>query len=392
MTGASGDELPRRFPDTEFAARLERAQRAMADARLDALLVTTEPEVRWFTGLLTPFWLSPTRPWFVVVPRTGKPVAVVGEIAGPVMARTWLDDVRTWPSPRPEDEGVSLLADTLRGIAGAVGRIGVPMGPETTLRMPLADWDRLRAALPAAAFVDATDVVRGLRMIKSEAEVARLARICAIASDAFDTLGVLAAVGRPFEALVRDFRVALLTAGADDVPYLVGAAAPGGYDDVISPPGPRPLEAGDVLMLDTGAVRDGYFCDVDRNVAIGHADDASRRAYATLYRATQAGLEVLRPGVTCAEVFAAMRAVVDADGYPAGNVGRFGHGLGMQLTEWPSFRAGDDTVLAPGMVLTLEPSLTIAPGRTMVAEEDLVLREDGPVLLTRRAPRELPVV
>ena len=386
------DVPSRGFPPREFAARLERAQRAMAAAGLDALLVSTEPEVRWFTGFLTPFWLSPTRPWFVVVPRDGRPVAVVPEIGGPVMARTWLDDVRTWPSPRPDDEGVSLLADTLRDQTGGAGRIGVPMGPETTLRMPLNDWERLRAALPGATVVDATAVVRGLRMVKSDAEVDRIAAICRVASDVLGRLGSFVDAGRPFVDVVRDVRIALLTAGADDVPYLVGSAGPGGYDDVISPPSPRPLEVGDVLMLDTGAVRDGYFCDFDRNVALGTADDASRRAYDTLYRATDAGMAALRPGVRCAEVFAAMQSVIADDGYAPGNVGRFGHGLGMQLTEWPSFTPDDDTVLAPGMVLTLEPGCTIAPGRTMVHEEDLVLREDGPQLLSRRAPAELPIV
>jgi len=80
------------------------------------------------------------------------------------------------------------------------------------------------------------------------------------------------------------------------------------------------------------------------------------------------------------------------DGFEAGNVGRLGHGLGMQLTEWPSHTADDDTVLAPGMVLTIEPGLGIAPGRTMVHEEDIVVREHGAELLTRRAPPELPVI
>jgi len=348
--------------------------------------------VRYFTGFLTQFWQSPTRPWFLLVPREGKPIAVVPGIGAPLMERTWIDDVRTWESPRPGDEGVSLVAEVLREIGAADGDIGLPMGPETTLRMPLDDYRHLGELLPAASFVDATRLVRSLRMIKSEAEVAKIAHVCGIAADAFESIPTWVRAGQPLDEVFRRFKIALLERGADDVAYLVGASAPGGYDDVISPPGPRPLAAGDILMLDTGALYDGYFCDFDRNYAIGHADDAARRAYDTLYRATEAGLAAARPGATCADLFRAMQAVIVADGHACGNVGRLGHGLGMQLTEWPSHTATDSTVLAPGMVLTLEPGLGIGPGRTMVHEEDVVIRADGAELLSRRAPPELPVL
>ncbi|SMF51517.1 Xaa-Pro aminopeptidase [Tistlia consotensis] len=389
---AAGEAPPRGFPTAEFEARLERAQRLMAAAGLDALFLTTEPEIRWFTGFLTLFWQSPTRPWFLVVPRAGKPVAVVPEIGAPVMARTWIEDIRAWPAPQPEDDGLSLLAGVFREIGAAGGRIGLPMGPETTLRMPLADFERLRAALPEAAFLDATPAIRALRRVKSEREIAKTAHICRIASEGFAALPGLVGAGMPLTEVFRAFRLELIRRGADDVPYLVGAAAPGGYDDVISPPSERPLASGDLLMMDTGATFDGYFCDFDRNVAIGRADAAAARAYDTLWRATEAGLAAARPGQSCAGLFRAMQAVIEADGYRAGNVGRMGHGLGLQLTEHPSNAAWDGTVLEPGMVLTLEPGLAFAPGRGQVHEENLVVRADGAELLSRRAPRELPVI
>ncbi len=383
----------RGLPPSEFEARLERAQRGMAAAGFDALLLTTEPEVRWFSGFLTEFWQSPTRPWFLVVPRDGKPIAVIPGIGAPLMARTWIDDIRTWPSPQPFDEGVSRLAEALRDAGAAAGRIGLPMGPETMLRMPLNDYRQLQDHLPAAAeFVDAGALIRELRMVKSEREIAKIAHICRIASDAFAQVPELAAPGQPLTETFRTFRLALLRDGADNVPYLVGAAAPGGYEDIITPPGEKPLADGDILMMDTGALFDGYFCDFDRNWAIGRADDDSRRAYDTLYRATDAGQAAARPGATCADLFGAMRDVIVADGYECGNVGRLGHGLGMQLTEWPSHTPDDRTVLQPGMVLTLEPGLGIGPGRGMVHEENVVIREDGAELLSRRAPPELPVI
>ncbi len=69
-----------------------------------------------------------------------------------------------------------------------------------------------------------------------------------------------------------------------------------------------------------------------------------------------------------------------------------GHGLGMQLTEWPSLTVEDQTLLKPGMVITLEPGLEVTPGRMMVHEENIVIRSSGAELLTERAPRELPII
>jgi len=385
-------EPARGFPDAEFERRLARAHALMADAALDGLLLTTEAEVRYFSGFLTRFWQSPTRPWFLVVPCERKPVAVIPGIGAPLMARSWVDDIRTWESPRPGDEGVTELRDMLHELGIAGGRLGVPMGPETTLRMPLSDYRRLVAGLQGTEFVDCTALVRELRMIKSEAEIGKIAHACRIASDAFDAVPGFVHAGQPLAETFRRFKLALLECGADDVDYLVGAAAPGGYDDVISPPGRRPLQDGDVLMMDTGSVHDGYYCDFDRNHAIGRAADDTLRAYETLYRATDAGLAAARPGATCADLFRAMQAVIDADGHAGGNVGRLGHGLGTQLTEWPSLARDDETVIRPGMVLTLEPGLAIDAGRTMVHEEDIVIREHGPELLSRRAPAELPII
>jgi Xaa-Pro aminopeptidase len=190
----------------------------------------------------------------------------------------------------------------------------------------------------------------------------------------------------------RAFKREALALGADDVPYLVGAAEQGGYVDVISPPSRRPLQAGDVMMLDTGSTWDGYFCDFDRNWAIGQAGDQARRAYDVLWRATEAGIAAARPGNTCRDLFMAMSAVIAEMDDSGGDIGRLGHGLGMQLTEQPSHAAFDRTVLQENMVLTLEPSLGYGAGLMMVHEENIIVGKDGGELITTRAAPELPVI
>jgi len=386
------DPPPRGFPATEFEARTARAQAMMADAGLKAMLVLTEPEVRYFTGFLTPFWQSPTRPWFTVIPERGKPVAVIPAIGAECMARTWIDDIRTWSSPCPEDEGVSLLAETLREVTGGNGAVGLPMGPETALRMSLNDFHRLGDILAPMPFRDASPIIRTLRMTKTDAEIGKIRHICGVLSGVFQTLPAHLSMGMSEIDIFRTFKMLSLDAGADDVAYLVGGLGEGGYGDIISPPSERETQRGDVLILDTGASFDGYFCDFDRNYVFGETTDAAKRAHDVVWQATEAGLAAARPGNTCADLFNAMQRVMDAGGAMGNDVGRLGHGLGMQLTEWPSNTPTDMTVLKPGMVITLEPGMTFAEGKVMVHEENIVIRDGEPELLSRRAPANMPVI
>ena len=379
----------RGFPEAEFHRRRDALQGEMARHGLDALLLTSAADVFYVTGFLTRFWESPARPWFVVVPGTGDPVAVIPSIGAALMGQTWLSDIRCWDAPFPGDDGVSLLADALAGLVPEGGESGVPMGLETQLRMPLADYADVAARIAPRRFVDGTAAVQRVREIKSEAEIDRIRAACGVADRAFARVGEYAAAGVPLERVFRDFQRVLLEEGADWVAYTAGGAGPGGYGDVISPAGSRPLQAGDVLMLDTGAVRDGYFCDFDRNWAIGPADDTAKRAYGALYAATGAVLRDLRPGMLARDVHGQFIRELAARGTVPGG-GRLGHGLGITLTEWPSFTAHDTTVLRAGMVLTLEPGVEIAPGVIQVHEENIVLRADGAELLSARAPEALP--
>lgn len=382
----------RGFHQSEFESRTERAQEMMGTAGMSAILVLTEPEVRYFTGFLTPFWQSPTRPWFVVIPAAGKPIAVIPAIGTECMAATWIDDIRTWSSPNPADEGISLLSDVLRDVTSGDGTVGLPMGPETSLRMSMLDFNRLSDTITPLTFVDASPIIQTLRMTKSDAEIEKVRHICGVLSGVFEDLPNVLWTGMTNVEIFRAFKIAALNAGADDVAYLVGGTGQGGYGDIISPPSDTPSAHGDVLILDTGATFDGYFCDFDRNYMFGDTTDAAKRAYDVVYHATEAGIAAARPGNTCADLYHAMQGIMDAGGAMGNDVGRLGHGLGMQLTEWPSNMPTDTTVLKPGMIMTLEPGMTFASGKVMVHEENLVIREGAPELLSRRAAAEMPVI
>jgi Xaa-Pro aminopeptidase len=382
----------RGFTQAEFEIRTERAQRMMRDLEVDAMLLTTEPHVRYLSGFFTQFWHSPTRPWFLLLPLDGKPIAVIPTIGVTGMQQTWIDDVRSWSSPQPQDDGISLLLSAIGELPRRFGRLGMTLGIESHLRMPANDYRQLESELVEMELVDCAELMLNLCNIKSTAEVDKIRYVCELTSDSFTALPNFAQTGQSEREVLRSMRIDLLQRGADHTPYIVSASGADGYGDIIMGPSDRLLEDGDILIIDTGTVYDGYFCDFDRNYAFGNVSDKAKRAYACVFQSTEAGLLTARPGATTTDVWQAMWSVLEAGGALGNDVGRMGHGLGAQLTEWPSLTATDNTTLEAGMVITLEPGMEFEAGKLMVHEENILITDSGAELLSKRAAAELPVI
>ena len=389
-------QSPKRgFELREYANRVKKVQEILLEKRLEAMLISSEADIRYFTGFMTQFWQSPTRPWFILLPASGQPIAVIPSIGVPLMRDCYVGDLRSWASPAESDDGISLLVELIYDHVGNSDRLGMMMGRETSVRMPLADITVLQVQLDGITLTDMTADIQQIRMIKSPAEQEKLKHICGTVSSVFATIPSWVVAGMPLDEMFRQFKIKALEAGVDDVSYLVGSAGPNGYKDIIAPPSNRPLASGDVFMMDTGCVWDGHFCDFDRNFAIHHASDAANEAHHRLFDATEAALDILRPGIASHDLFSAMDRILrpDQSAQLGGDeVGRYGHGLGIQLTEPPSLTNWDKTVIKAGMALTIEPSISYGDGLTMVAEENLLILDDGIVLLSERAPRDLPII
>ena len=381
----------RGFSAKEFETRLANAQKIMQVYQLDSLLVTTPQNIRYFTGYDSQFWESPTRPWFVVIPATSKPIAIVPEIGESEFNKTWLDEIRTWPSPRPEDEGVSLLKATLENLKKTHGNVGAEFGKEMTIRMPIKDLEKLRKTINLN-IIDGSDALWDIRMVKTNAEIEHIKYICSIASDAYNQLPSKLAIGDTERDVVRKLKIDMLQKGADSVPFMPGISGEGGVSQIVCGPTDKVLNNGDILFIDTGSTYDGYFCDFDRNYAFGEISSEVERIHETLWLATEAGIKAAIPGATTDEVWVAMNTIIQEAGTIGNNVGRLGHGLGLQLTEPPSHRPGDNTRIVENMVLTIEPVMEYAPGKMIVHEENIAITKDGSRLLTKRAPRQMPII
>ncbi|MBI4182399.1 MAG: aminopeptidase P family protein [Proteobacteria bacterium] len=390
----------------EYRRRVGRIQEAMAAERLDALLITSEDNYRYVTGFNSPTWQNLTRPRFCIVPLAGDPCVIVPSNNTVIVEETsWIRDVRSWVSPNPADDGVSLVREGLRACPRRHNRVGAELGPESRLTMPVGDFLRLREAIAPVEIVDGDRMLRRLRMIKSPAEVARIRHVAEIVSRGFEALASRTRIGETERAVCRRLHADLLARGADRGPYVVGTSGRGGYSSLNLPPRERALRQGDVLFIDIAAAYDGYYCDFDREIAFGRPSDKLRRIYEVLWRATEAGIAAARPGRPIAEVWQAeadavaraaerLRLLVE----PARN-GRLGHGVGLRMCEPPSVHPEDMTVLEAGMAITIAPALAFAEpsadgpqGRLAVHEENIVITGDGAELLTRRAPPEMPFI
>ena len=384
--------LPERgFAKEEFEQRLIRAQKIMKSYKLDGLLLTSPQNIRYFTGYDSQFWESPTRPWFVVVPASGKPIGIVPEIGESEFKKTWLDDIKSWPSPRPDDEGISLVKSTLDDLQKIYGQIGAEFGKEMAIRMPVRDLLKLKEIIKTN-IVDGSDAIWDMRMIKTNNEIERIKFICSIASDAYNSLPAKLAIGDTERAAVNKLKIDILNRGADNVPFMPGISGPGGVSQIVCGPSDRILENGDILFIDTGSTFDGYFCDFDRNFAFGSVSSDVERVNEVLWQATEAGIKAAVPGATTLDVFNAMNKIIEDGGAIGNNVGRLGHGLGLQLTEPPSHRPEEKTIIKENMVLTIEPGMEYEKDKMLVHEENIVIHKDSAELITKRAPREIPII
>ena len=387
----SETNIKKGFADKEFENRTLRAQEIMHEYELDGILLTTPQNIRYFTGYDSQFWESPTRPWFVIVPLSGKPIAIVPEIGDSEFKKTWLDEIKTWPSPRPEDEGVSLLKSNLENVKKTFGQIGLELGSEMALRMPISDFLKLKEVV-GTNLVDGSNAIWDMRMIKTNEELKKIKFVCSIASDAYNALPSTLSIGNTEREAVHKLKIDILNRGADSVPFMPGISGQGGVSQIVCGPTDRILDDGDILFIDTGSTFDGYFCDFDRNYAFGRVASDVEKVYQILWQATEIGIKTAIPGATTNDIFNAMNKVIQDGGTIGNNVGRLGHGLGLQLTEPPSHRLGEKTVIKENMVLTIEPAMEYAPGKMIVHEENIIIQQDGAELITKRAPKEIPVI
>jgi len=240
--------------------------------------------------------------------------------------------------------------------------------------------------------VDGTALIWKLRTEKTLNEIKKIEKAAQIVSDVFEILPSIISVDDSERGVARKLKEEILKRGADNIPYLPVVSGVGGVSQIIGNPTDKLISSGDFLFIDTGTTFDGYFCDFDRNFIFGNVSDDAKKMHEILWHATEEGIKNLVPGAKTKDVWKKINKKIEDFGFIVEGEGRYGHGVGLQLTEPPSISSFDNSIIKENMVLTIEPSIEYEPGKIIVHEENILVSNEGPVLLTKRAPKELPLI
>ena len=368
----------------EHKARLARAQALLGETGLDALVVASGSSLEYFTGAV---WGLSERFFGMVLTRDGEPAWVTPAFE----KERALEQVRVGTDVRAWEEHESpyaLVASVLRD-RKATGRVGLEES------MPFVFASGIGEALPASRIGSGTSVTAGCRMVKDAHEVALMRRACEITVCAhravFASLeeGVTQAQAT---ALSREAHQRLGVAGGSLVLFGESAAFPHGTRK------PRPLRAGDVVLIDGGGTLHGYASDISRTMVFGaKPTDRQRQVWDLVRRAQEAAFRAARPGASCEAVDAAARRVIEEGGFGPDYrafTHRLGHGIGLDGHEHPYMVRGNTLPLRPGMTFTDEPGIYLY-GEMGVRHEDVVcITEDGAEGMTKwtGGPEEPAVV
>lgn len=360
------------FPRDEYLRRHERTVDLMGQQDLDGLLITAEANYNYLSGFrhFAP-WTTFSRPVLLVVPKDRDPVLTVQDFQREDARRdSWITDVRGYPGLL----GVPFeLVKEVFGELELLGkRIGAELGYEQRLGMNHNDFVQLQEMLEGTQFVDASGLLWRLRMVKSVAEIAAHRRACDVASKALDSCLAQASEGMTEKEVAQIASKTILEEGAE-LGFTIVCSGPGNYERVAGMPTDRALRSGDMIWFDLGVVFNGYWCDFCRAGVVGGATDEQKRMQETVCQITAKGVEAVRPGTLASDVAKACGAEAERLGLDfTFEAGRLGHGLGLMSTEPPHIAVYDNTVLEPGMVVTVEPGVVNAHG-AFIAEQNVVV-------------------
>ena len=343
--------------------RLDTIRQLAAEHGADAALVAHPADLRWavgFTGSNGLLVVTPSAAHFVTDGRYTTQAA--DEVTGA--------EVHVAPGA-----GAAFVGE--RALLGSARRAVVQSD-----RLTMADGDRLREALPGVTLVPVRDLLAEAVARKTPAEVEAVGRAQALTCSVFEAVVPMIRPGLSERDLAAEIVHQHLRRGASAMSFepIVAAGARGALPH--ARPSAATLEAGDLVVIDMGGVLDGWCSDLTRTVAVGEPSDEQRRAYDAVRGAQRAAISAARAGMTGKELDAVARTALANQGLGDAFSHSLGHGVGLDVHEWPRVSSQVEHTLPAGATITIEPGVYLE-GRFGIRIEDVIaLRENGADNLT----------
>lgn len=346
----------------------------MSESETDVVMLSAGSDLPYFTGYEA---MASERLTMLVVSQKGDPILLVPQLEAPRVGSGPFEMVAWGDTDNP----IEIVARA----AGHPRRAAV--GDHTWSVFMVA----LQNELSNVEWVVASSLTKHLRVRKDPEEIATLRA----AAEAVDRVLARAAkevrfAGRSERQVARDFAILTVEEGHEVASFtIIGSGL-----NSASPhhePGLRTMREGDLVVCDFGGRVGGYFSDVTRTFSIGEADPEQVAVHALVEEANRVSRSVIGPGVPCQEVDRWARSVIAGAGYGRNFIHRTGHGIGLEVHEHPYMVEGNDLLLQPGMVFSVEPGIYL-PGRFGVRIEDIVVCTDRGADELNRADRGLIVV
>jgi Xaa-Pro dipeptidase len=364
-------------------SRFDKLNASLRTSDLDAVILNPGPTLTHLTGLH--FHLM-ERPVVLLFAKDQDPAIVLPELElQKVASLPYKLQVFAYP------ENPSEWDNAFRGALQALGLDGKRIGVEPR-SLRLLEFQYVKTGAPEADYPDASDVLSSLRLRKEKAEVEAMRKAVRVAQSALEATIPLIKTGMTEKELYSELVTQLLKHGSEpEMPFSpIVSGGPNSANPHASP-SERKLQTGDLLVIDWGATYNGYISDLTRTFAVGKVDEEYQMIHKIVQESNAAGRAAAKPGVPCANVDIAARAVIEKSGYGKYFTHRTGHGIGMEGHEEPYMRGDNMQILEPGMAFTVEPGIYL-PGRNGVRIEDnVVITETGADVLSDM-PREIRVV
>ncbi len=278
---------------------------------------------------------------------------------------------------------VYLYQGKMDGLVDVISRHGCGVIGFEAETMTVATWTALKERLPGLTFRPLRQELEALRAVKDGEEIARIREAAAVAAHALNAVLARIRPGITEREIAADLDDAIRRGGAQDAsfPTIVASGANSALPH--ARPQNRTVRMGDLITIDFGAVFDGYRSDETCTVALGRADAKQEQVYQVVKDAHDRAMEAIRAGVACRAIDAVARNWIDKQGFGESFTHGTGHGVGLDVHEYPRLAAQSEAVLEAGMVVTVEPGVYL-PGLWGVRIEDLVVvQKDGCEVLSK---------